>query len=99
MDQSFYAGDAIRIEAELRDSDDALIDPDTSTKITIVDPISTVKVNAQDMTRESEGIYYYIWQSLTTDTLGVYRVKVVAVNGSYTALTNPRLFELKSIGI
>lgn len=95
MAEEFYAGDAICIEAEIRDSDDTLMTPDTSIQITVTDPDGTAKITSQNMTASSTGVYYYIWQSATTDTTGAYTVKVVAVDGYYTALVNhPSLFSL-----
>lgn len=95
MADSFYAGDAIRIEAEIRDSDDNLMTPD-SVKVTITNPAGTAEVTETAMTPSSTGLYYYIWQSATSDPTGAYRVKVAAVYGSYTALVNPSLFDIIS---
>lgn len=94
MAETYYAGDAIRIEAEIRDSDGDLMTPDTSVKVTITDPDGTAKATNQDMTASSTGVYYYVWQSSSTDTLGAYNAKVVAIDGSYTAVVNPALFSL-----
>jgi len=99
MEQSFYAGDAIRIEAVIRDSDDALMDPGTSTKLTLTGPTAVIEVNGLDMTRESIGNYYHIWQSVAASPCGVYRTKVVAISGGYTAVVHPSLFEVKESGI
>jgi uncharacterized protein YfaS (alpha-2-macroglobulin family) len=70
------------------------MDPDTSIKITITNPSGTAEITSQDMTKDETGVYYYIWQSNTDDPVGTYTVKVVAVDGSYTGIVAPRLFEI-----
>jgi len=58
----------------------------SSVTITIEDPGEVVKVNDVAMTSSSPTVYYYIYQSATTDSEGEYVATIKAVYGSYTAL-------------
>ena len=92
---TYEAGTTVYIEDTLRDTDDVLLDP-TSAKVTITDPDGVVKVDAENMTKKSTGVYYYNWQSEVTDPTGIYEVKTVAVSGGYTSIkTTERGFCLK----
>jgi hypothetical protein len=81
---AYAAGTAIKITDTIRDKDDNLLDP-TSIKITIYDPDDTVKVDAEDMSKVSTGIYEYDWQSDDNDGVGTYKVKTVAVSAGFTS--------------
>ncbi len=69
-----------------------LTDPDTSMKITIVDPEGTTAVDAQTMTKDSTGTYHYDY---TSTKIGVYSVLYVAVNGTKTSKTKEQ-FRIRS---
>lgn len=58
-----------------------MVDPSTSTTITIYKPDGTVAVNAQDMTRDSLGNYHYDFNR-GANPAGNYRVVYTATNGT-----------------
>ena len=67
----FIAKATVWIRAFIYDNDDALVDPTTSVKITIVEAKTrTKKVDAQDMTSSSTGIYDYYYTLASDATEG-----------------------------
>ena len=78
--KTFYLGTSIKISDIL-----SVSNPD-SVKITIEDPSDAVKVNAASMTKETDIIYTYIYQSATTDTEGDYVITITVTKGAYTSL-------------
>lgn len=80
------AGDAVRINVEIRDHQKVLQNA-TSITITIKDAAAAVKVNGAAMledTAEGTGRYYYVFQSATTDSSGTYTAVISAVVSSQT---------------
>jgi nitrogen fixation protein FixH len=59
--------------------------PSTVT-IKITDPCNTTKVNSVAMTKVSNKIYRYTYQSASTDGEGQYIVTVSASDGTYTSV-------------
>lgn len=86
MISRYKRGTTVRITATIKDADGTLYSPDTSTKITVLDPDGTVEVNAQDMTESSTGVFYYDWQSESDDATGDYKVRVTSVDGTKTSI-------------
>jgi hypothetical protein len=82
MAKKFTVGTAVRITVEIRDSSNVLTDP-AAAVITITDPDGTVKITEAAMSRQSTGIWYYIWQSSESDAYGLYcpKVKATASDG------------------
>ena len=78
--QTFRLGTSVKISDVL-----SVSNPD-SVKITIKDPSDAVKVNAVSMTKATDIIYTYIYQSATTDTEGDYIAIITAIKGAYTSL-------------
>jgi hypothetical protein len=76
------SGTAIRIRASF----DSII---TSPNVTIYDPTGAAVITAVPMLTDSTG-YYYIWQSLTSNPPGTYKVVIactVTINAiDYTAM-------------
>lgn len=94
--ETYKAGTSIKITSTIRDSDDALLDPD-SVVITIQEGDTTPVVSEVAMTQESTGVYYYNYQSATDTPAGRYKTKVKAVSGSYTSIKEETgAFYLKS---
>ena len=57
---------------------------------------ATVKVNAQAMTKDTVGVYYYDWQSSVDDDEGDYDIKVILVHSAKTSIkVDPRSLYLK----
>ena len=87
----YERGHTARIKATVSDSDDTVTDPDQSGSylitITITDvTTSTIKVSAVTMTRLSEGVFYYDWETAVTDTVGQYEIEISAELSSKTIL-------------
>ena len=79
--QTFFLGTAIKISTVL-----SLSSP-SSVKITIYDSSLSKKVDNADMTKETDTIYAYIYQSVDTGVYGDYIAHIEATFGSYTAKT------------
>lgn len=70
-------------------------DPEVSVKITITNPVGSVVVNAQSMQKNDTGEYYYIYQTTSASTLGVYKCTIAADGTSYDSVyITDSLFEL-----
>jgi hypothetical protein len=78
--QTFYLGTAVRISDVL-----SVSNPDT-VKITIEDPVETVKVDDATMTESTPIIYSYIYQSDEDDEEGDYVVTITATKGDYSSV-------------
>jgi hypothetical protein len=89
--EKIVAGSQVYIAYETRDQlvvPSALFDPDT-VEITIYDPAMNKIVDGDEMTRESEGRYSYVYQ--TTDdpaTYGTWFSSVMITRGSNPSSTN-----------
>lgn len=92
---SYYKGTAIRIDIEVKDYDDAYLDPDTIT-VTVYDPAGSVKLDAQEPSKvdNETGKYYIVVQTLEDWIEGNYIIKPIAEYSGYTALVRPYLFKL-----
>jgi hypothetical protein len=88
--KTFYITTAVKIQTRL-DRDN----PDNVT-IEIEDPSDIVKVDYVAMTQVAANIYEYVYQSVSSDTDGLYKVTIKAVYGSYTA-TEQTTFTLVDI--
>ena len=64
----------------------ALADPDIY-KITIKDPNNTKKVDAEDLTRDAVGQYYYLVESKTDWITGDYKVTINSTEDSVDDVT------------
>lgn len=90
----YKRGNCVRLNATVRDADNALHDPDTSIKVT-VKSAGTAYLTAQSMTKVTTGVYYYDWQTDGDDALGIYSMEVTSVDGSKTVVTEDNsAFEL-----
>jgi hypothetical protein len=83
-----YVDEVYRFQVEIRDSDDALFDPATSVTMTAL-VTSTTKVDAQAMTNDGVGVYYY---DVSFDTAGRWHFTVTATDNT---IVNIEKFSLK----
>ena len=89
------AGTSICITVNTTDCNDASLTPSGGVAITIYDPKGVVVVSEGVMVEESTGVYRYHWQTTTSNELGMYKIKAVAVDGSKTSIFEDRkAFEL-----
>lgn len=58
----------------------------TSVTISIQNSSDTYKITNAIMTKDADYIYSYVWQSVSTDEDGRYRVTIKAVSGSNTSI-------------
>ena len=63
--------------------------------ITITDFSDTAIVTDAAMTNEGSGVWSYTWQSLGTQTAGLYTADISMTAGSYTAKTRVK-FEMEA---
>jgi hypothetical protein len=76
----FHAGTAVKISTLLNQAGASAV------TITIEDPGSVVKVKDVAMTQSSNTVFYYVYQSAETDSLGEYVATIKATFGANTAL-------------
>ncbi len=60
--------------------------PATSVKIFVYDPLGTEQVSSTSMTEASAGIFVYNYTTLSTDVCGVWRYRVIGLDGSDRSL-------------
>lgn len=78
----FNREETVVCSIEIKDKNGNYKDPDTSIKITITAPDSSLAVNDQAMSKDDTGKYYYDWTSDAQDVLGIYRCKFELVDNS-----------------
>lgn len=84
MVTQYEQGNTVRTTATLTDNNGDALDPDQSgetylIKITIENEITqTEEVSEATMTRSSEGVFYYDWETDSSTSLGEYKVYVEA---------------------
>jgi len=78
----FVLGTAVKINVVIDDASP------TAVTITIEDPNDTAKVLDAAMTKETDKVYYYIWQSKDDDTdeAGTYEAIIKVTKGTYTSV-------------
>ena len=59
----------------------------TSVKITILDPTDVTKADEVSMTKSADYVYSYVYQSVDTDTEGIYVITIEAIANSKTAIS------------
>lgn len=77
----YYQGETITIEATVKTTERALVNPTTSITITIKDPTGTTMVDAQAMTNDSTGKYHYDYAIPADATTGEWNTEVTASSG------------------
>jgi uncharacterized protein YfaS (alpha-2-macroglobulin family) len=92
--KKYTLGNLVRINIDVRDPDAVLINA-TSVVLDIVDPAGSDTVSGGSFTNESTGIYYYDFQSSTSDPAGVYTVKITVTTGANVSKKNIELIELR----
>ena len=91
----FDLGETIICSVEVRNDAGTLIDPATSTKITITDSSNTIVVNNQSMgTPDAVGKYHYDYNPAVTGGLGKYSVKYIVTDGTRITIAKDT-FELE----
>jgi len=78
-------GNTYRAKLTLLDYEDNPVAATSTPTIVIYDPTRTVKVNAQDMTADSTGIYSYSYTIPSDGTTGLWEAVVTTAVGSQTA--------------
>ena len=80
----FLSKSTIWVRAFVYDKDGALVDPTTSIKLTLVDPLGAVKVDTLAMTKDgtNTGIYDYYYTTLVDCAEGWWNGEVWVVDGT-----------------
>ena len=89
---SFQRTETINLRATIRDADDDLTDPGTSTKVIITAPDGTIAVASTSMTKQSTGVYQYPYTPGASAVLGVYHMRVTAVDSAQTTIEDGEFF-------
>lgn len=95
MSKIYHQGETIRQKALVTDTAKTLIDP-TSIVITIIDSEATKKVDAQDMTKDVTGKYYYDHLIPADAVIGTWTTEIKAVKGS-TAIEQDQFTVVEAI--
>ena len=82
----FVSGATIRIRAKIYDDDDALVDPTTSVKLDIIDPIGTKAADNQDMASSVTGIWDYYYNTTAGSKLGLWRYEIRGADSTKTSI-------------
>lgn len=82
--KKYNRGTTIHLTAEIKDVDGNYVDPDTSVKVSLIDPTGATELAETSMTKDSVGHYSYDWQSASNDPLGLYSQVTVSVDGGKT---------------
>lgn len=75
-------GRSIKITGKYYDNGGTLIDP-TSPAVAIYNESGT-SVTTGTPTKASTGVYYYIWNTTGSTTIGIYIAEFTGTNGTYT---------------
>lgn len=89
----YQRGETLYHWITLRNRNQTLVDP-TSIKITISNPCGTVAVDAQNMTQDSTGVYYYAYDIPADGVYGEWDIKVVAVDGGDNSVFKDKMYLL-----
>lgn len=94
---TYQLGEHPEFIATIRDEDGNLADPTTVT-ISIKKPDGTMAITAQDMTKDSEGVYSYVYAipSETTGIPGEYKLKVEATGSANRVTIEPSTFKAEA---
>lgn len=98
--QRVEAGQAVAILCSIQDimttpGQRFQFDPTITPQIIIYNPDNSIRVGWTNMTFVSTGVYIYQYQTLPTDSLGIYTAQFQAIDGSMTGITdNVAIFEV-----
>lgn len=95
----FKAGTAIFFRIEVRDATDEtmpLFAPSSQPTIIVRDPVGNVQADFEQMTTAASetGIYTFVYQTETTDALGVWQVGFKVSDGNTVYAPEQDAFEL-----
>jgi len=82
----FIAKTTVRVIAYVYDDDGALVDPETSIKVTIYDPAGDAEEEDEDMTQQDSttGVYEYYFRTDADTTKGWWRGEVAVIDVDIT---------------
>jgi len=78
-----YLGTSVKISVVL---DTPLTESGDTAKITIRDPSNIAIIDNVNMTRDTDSVYSYIYQSSITGIWGTYQAVVMITSNGYTSL-------------
>lgn len=91
----YLAGTTIRLKNTIKNAAGVLTDPSTSIKVALYDQDGNIVLSATDMVKESTGVYYYDWQSLSNSAVGFYKQRCTSVDSTKTSIEeDAQAFEL-----
>ena len=80
----FAAGETITLKIWIKDANDVLVDPTTSTRINIWDSSGVLKADDAIMSSTGDvGIWYYHYDIPVTGPIGIWRAKYKVTSGTY----------------
>ncbi len=78
----FYLGDTLIISGTIKNTAGALVDPTTSTVLTVVDPAGTKQATTATMTQDGTGLYHYDYTLTTGGPTGTWVAWIIATDGT-----------------
>ena len=79
---TFQAGETVGIWAHIKDWEGVATTPDNGVKVTLTDPVGTVKVTAQAMSESSAGELVYYYTSQSDDVKGCWHYSCKSQDGT-----------------
>lgn len=79
---NFERTETIVCSITIKSTTGVLTNPATSMTVTITAPNNTAVVSAQAMTNDSTGLYHYDYTPASSVSLGEYKVRYTATDGS-----------------
>lgn len=83
----FEAGETVILSLVVRDDLGAFVDPATSMKITIRNPMKAEVVAPTNMVKDSTGKYHYDFQAPSAGPMGTWVAEYNATNGTRITIT------------
>lgn len=89
---TFESTETVRIIGTIRDEDDVLVTPGTSTKITILDPTGAKVVDAQNVAFDAVGTFRYAYTPSGSPIIGAYHARITAIDSAKLSITDTEFF-------
>lgn len=85
---TFQRPETVVIKGTVKDEDDVLTTPGTSTQITITDPAGTEVETDENVTFDSVGIWRFLHTPDAAAVLGAYYARVTAIDGGLSSIAD-----------
>lgn len=83
----YRPGETVEVTGNITDKDNALANPTVSTVARIADPDGTVQAEAQAMSNEGTGLYFFAYALAESAEIGTWTYEVIATDGAGSDVT------------